>query len=451
MTDSNYPHVAHGIIPPHVLQNIARNGSPAQRERAISALSLDASLRQLRVSQRESTRRSTRGPAAVADAAKSRNIYDAHQLTELPGSLVRSEGEAATDDVAVNEAYDYMGGTWDFYSAIFGRNSWDDAGGELVGTVHYDQDYDNAFWNGEQMVYGDGDGEIFNRFTISVDVIGHELTHGVTQAESQLEYQGQSGALNESVSDVFGSLVKQFLASETADLADWLIGEGLFTSAVNGVALRSMAAPGTAYDDPVIGKDPQPAHMDGYVETTDDNGGVHINSGIPNHAFYLFALALGGYAWETAGRVWYATCTDDSLAADVTFSAFAELTVSHAQSLLGDAGRAALVEAWNQVGIPVGAQGGGGGGQEPWIAVLNTNHELLVQRGPSDAPWTTVASDVQAFAVSGQRIGVLDSSGQLLLQEGGSTGAWTVVARDVGAFALDGISSTAPVQLQSGS
>jgi Zn-dependent metalloprotease len=360
---TTHPHPSHGIVPPHVLLNIARNGTLVQRQWAIVAVFRDSSLRQLRSSRARAFRRRETGAGAVGDAVKDRRIHDAQQQTTLPGELVRAEGAEATGDVAVDEAYDYMGATWDFFASVYGRNSWDDAGAELVGTVHFDRDYPNAFWNGEQMVYGDGDGEIFNRFTIAVDVIGHELTHGMTQAESQLEYQGQSGALNESVSDVFGSLVKQHLAAETADAADWLIGEGLFTAAVNGVALRSMAAPGTAYDDPVVGTDPQPAHMDDFVETTDDNGGVHINSGIPNHAFYLFATALGGFAWEKAGRIWYATCTDPALAIDADFQAFADLTLSHAEALFGEAERAALVDAWGRVGITVGGEAAGDGGR----------------------------------------------------------------------------------------
>ena len=150
---------------------------------------------------------------------------------------------------------------------------------------------------------------MFNRFTVAVDVIGHELTHGVTQFEAKLAYWDQSGALNESFSDIFRSLVKQKKLNQTADQADWLIGAGLFTSNVKGLAIRSMKEPGTAYDDPLLGKDPQPAHMRHYVNTTSDNGGVHINSGIPNRAFYLAALEIGGHAWERAGKIWYMTFT----------------------------------------------------------------------------------------------------------------------------------------------
>ena len=168
--------------------------------------------------------------------------------------------------------------------------------------MHYGVDYDNAFWDGERMVFGDGDGEVFVGFTASTTVIGHELAHGVVQYTANLEYQGQPGALNESIADVFGALTEQFLLEQSATDATWLIGAEIFTDAVQGKALRSMIEPGTAYDDDELGKDPQPAHMSGFVRTTEDNGGVHINSGIPNRAFALFAIDLGGNAWETRGH-----------------------------------------------------------------------------------------------------------------------------------------------------
>jgi Zn-dependent metalloprotease len=216
-------------------------------------------------------------------------------------------------DVAVDEAYESLGVTYDFFWEIYERNSIDDDGLPLNATVHFGREYNNAFWDGQQMVFGDGDGDLFNRFTIALDIIGHELTHGVTEDEAQLQYFAQSGALNESVSDVFGSLVKQYALRQDANTADWLIGAGLFTANVQGVALRSMKEPGTAFDDPVLGKDPQPAHMRDFVQTFEDNGGVHINSGIPNRAFYLAATQLGGYAWERAGRIWYETLRHERL------------------------------------------------------------------------------------------------------------------------------------------
>ena len=137
------------------------------------------------------------------------------------------------------------------------------------------------------------------------------------------------------------------------EAADWLIGAGLLAKGVKGVALRSLKAPGTAYDDRVLGRDPQPAHMQDFVRTTDDNGGVHINSGIPNHAFYLAATAIGGKAWEFAGRIWYETLRDPKLKANANFAAFAKLTVAVAGRLYRPKGReaAAVARAWQQVGV----------------------------------------------------------------------------------------------------
>jgi Zn-dependent metalloprotease len=207
------------------------------------------------------------------------------------------------------------------------------------------------------MVFGDGDGEIFLDFTIPVDIIGHELTHGITQHTAGLEYSGQSGALNESMSDVFGSLIKQYGLGQTAAQADWLIGGGLLGPRVDGVALRSLKAPGTAYDDDLLGKDPQPATMDDYVHTSSDNGGVHINSGIPNRAFHLAAVALGGHAWERAGQIWYDVLTGGSLPSRAGFADFARLTLAAAQTRYGDgAEHRALVKAWGQVGVVPAAE-----------------------------------------------------------------------------------------------
>jgi Zn-dependent metalloprotease len=342
------------ILPPQILVNIARNGTAEQREHALQALSIDNTLRTSRLTFSLMGGLKVKAPDMGATPAKvNRTIYDSHHSQTLPGATVRTEGQAATKDKSVNQAYDGLGDTFAFYLSAYHRNSIDNAGLPLLASVHYGRNYDNAFWNGQQMVFGDGDGVIFNDFTVSLDVIGHELTHGVTGSEANLTYQGQPGALNESVSDVFGSLVKQFAKKQTADRADWLIGEGLLAKGIQGVALRSMKAPGTAYDDPTLGKDPQPADMSGYVQTTEDNGGVHINSGIPNHAFYLLATSLGGYAWERAGQIWYDTICDDRLKASSNFRQFAASTAMHAGQLYGSQSveRKAVIDAWHKVGI----------------------------------------------------------------------------------------------------
>jgi Zn-dependent metalloprotease len=291
-------------------------------------------------------------PVSAPTGEKRRTVYDARHRSTLPGRLVRAEGDPPTSDAAVDEAYDGAGSTYDFYEAAYARSSVDGKGMRLDSSVHFGSGYDNAFWNGSQMVYGDGDGKLFQRFTKCVDVIGHELTHGVTAHEADLDYHDQPGALNESFSDVFGSLVKQRTLGQTAAEADWLIGAGLFTDKVRGAALRSMKAPGTAYDDPVLGKDPQPAHMRDYVSDPEDDGGVHINSGIPNHAFYRAAVAIGGFAWEKAGRIWYRALTT-FLRRDNDFAAAARLTRTAASELYGtgSAEETAVADAWRTVGV----------------------------------------------------------------------------------------------------
>lgn len=351
---TNY-HPLHCIVPPHMVEEIINNGEKDQIERAMQTLNVSGQIRGLRQSLAEIARK-----AAASSGNKQRLVYDAENKSTLPGKLVRSEGDGPTGDTAVDEAYDGAGATYDLFYEIFERNSIDDKGMELVSVVHYLQGYDNAFWNGERMVYGDGDEDlpvasrIFNRFTIAIDIIGHELTHGVTQFEANLVYKDQPGALNESFSDVFGSLVKQRVKNHTADQADWLIGEGLFTSKVNGQAIRSMKAPGTAYNDPLLGKDPQPGHMNEYVQTTKDNGGVHINSGIPNKAFYNVAMSLGSYAWEKAGKIWYITLRD-KLNANSDFIDAAKATVTVAGNLYGadSVEHKAVIKGWEDVGIPL--------------------------------------------------------------------------------------------------
>jgi Zn-dependent metalloprotease len=338
------------IVPPHMLEAIAQNGTPEQRQMAMATLSADLGFRAERLVAEGASGTSV-ASAGAGSPHKNRSVFSADNGTSLPGTLKRSEGAAATGDAAVDEAYDGLGGTFDLYWEVFGRDSIDGNGMALIATVHYGNSYNNAFWDGSQMVFGDGDGVIFNRFTIAPDVEGHELTHGVTGATAGLEYHDQPGALNESLSDCFGSMVKQRMNGQTSAQADWLIGQGLLAAGIHGVALRSMKAPGTAYDDPTLGKDPQPDHMSRYVNTSSDNGGVHINSGIPNKAFYLVATGLGGNSWDRAGPIWYRTLTASGLSATASFADFAKLTADNANSLYGSAVRDVVVQAWRDVGI----------------------------------------------------------------------------------------------------
>jgi len=318
-----------GIMPPHLLHRIAEHGDAEARAAALATLAID---HRFRIARAEGAARCGRATEPVTFAriggTVQRTIYDQHHSTsQTPGEVVRVEGQAPVGDTAVNQAYEGLGATYDFYWSQFGRDSIDGQGMPLLGLVHYGTNYDNAFWdNAGHMFFGDGDGRLLADTTAGIDVIGHELTHGVTQHEANLVYSGQSGALNESISDVFGIQVKQRAAGQTSEQSDWLIGAEIVGPELKP-ALRSMKAPGTAnpHDD-------QPADMDGYV----DGGDVHTNSGIPNRAFSVVATTLGGNSWDAAGPIWYAACCDPHLASTATFSQFATLTLKHAKQSYGE-------------------------------------------------------------------------------------------------------------------
>ncbi len=346
------------IAPPDLLGRLAVEGTHEQREAAIRALATSAAIRSQRAVMGQLGRRLNMRTGALMGTAletgERLSVYDNQKQGRqfLPGVLARGWEKPPVDDEAVNQAYDGSNATYEFYRDQFGRNSLDDAGMELVSTVHYGVAFDNAFWDGSQMVYGDGSGRIFQigALTRAIDVIAHELTHGVTEFTAGLVYSKQSGALNESFSDVFGSLVKQHSLNQTAAEASWLIGEGILVPGL-GTALRSMSNPGTAYSG-----DRQPGNMDDYVDLPDnndprnDNGGVHINSGIPNRAFALAAKALGGHAWEKAGRIWYEVLTT-KLRPNTQFDAAAHATVDVAGMLFGETEQEAVHNAWKEVGV----------------------------------------------------------------------------------------------------
>jgi Zn-dependent metalloprotease len=364
--DQPHPH-PQGIIPQHVFQAILDSDTASEnsKEQAKSGM---ANLATIKAAKQLPTAATKPKPKPGQDEMHLyRMIYDAQQMNREPGKKLFYEGQVpANTDPQAKQVYDHFGNTFKFYADIFARNSIDDDGMNLIGSVHFDDDngitegYDNAFFDGTQMCFGDGDSEIFNSFTANLDITAHELTHGVTAYTANLEYHFQSGALNESMSDVFGSMVKQYTLNQKAVDADWLIGEGLFRDAEGARALRDMANPGTAYiNNKYIGTDPQPKDMDGYIKLPDtqkgDWGGVHYNSGIPNRAFYLAATSLGGYSWDVAGKIWYATLTDVALTKiknnKTAFKVFADLTVKHAQEIGGDEATAAVTKAWETVKV----------------------------------------------------------------------------------------------------
>lgn len=347
------------IAPPDLLSRMTLSDNPDRRDAAAKTAAASASMRTRRsllAGARRTQRLDVRalvGLGPVADSVQT--VYDVeHQgRSALPGQRKRGTGDPTDENDDVNAAYDNTQSTYDFYLEVYDRESLDGESMELVSSVHYGVAFDNAFWDGAQMVYGDGSGQLFQVGSLvrALDVVAHELAHGVTDFTAGLVYSKQSGALNEHMSDVFGSLVKQHRHHQTADQADWLLGNGTLVPEL-GTALRSLKEPGTAFAG-----DRQPAHMDDYADLPDDNdpdndnGGVHINSGIPNHAFYLLATSLGGYAWEKAGRIWYVTLTQ-KLTETSTFNDAAGTTAAVAKELFGPDEANAVADAWREVGLP---------------------------------------------------------------------------------------------------
>ncbi|KAK4033794.1 metalloprotease [Parachaetomium inaequale] len=354
-----------GIVPEVLLQHIADSEDVDEETRTRARGDIERTRRVIS-SYQNGLGQEKDDEGKVATAAKSepktpepsgfyRAVYDAKNDAneeDLPGTVVRVEGQQPVKDQTANDAFDNVGRVLDFYLEKFNWKSIDNKNMHVLSSVHFGEKYGNAFWDPDrmQMVFGDGDQFIY-RFASCLDVIGHELTHAVTEHTSPLVYEGQPGALNEHVSDVFGIMIKQKFEDETADKADWLIGEGCLLPDVKGVALRSMKEPGTAYDDPRFGKDPQPANMADYKATTDDNGGVHLYSGIPNKAFYLASVAFGGYSWEKAGQVWWKAMSSGRVPARCTFIQFADVTTDVAEELFGEEGAKIVRNAWNEVGV----------------------------------------------------------------------------------------------------
>lgn len=371
------------FIPAYILKHITESTAAPEeaRQAALCTLSVDQNLREQRVQALEAAQAASAadepgvlaaqapiraalvGPAATdephdpsaAPLQLKRLAYDAKGTGNLPGTLARAEGAGRTTDRQVNNVYDGIGITLKFFHTVFGRNSLDDKGGNAAATVHFDNEpqnplgYNNAFFNGTQFAFGDGDGIIFDHFADSLDVVAHELTHAITQYTAGLRYSRQSGGLNESISDVFAALVEQWHFNQTAADADWLTGQNLFPVAIKGSALRDIANPGTAFNDPILGRDRQISHFSQY----NDNLDVHFTSGIPNRAFYLAAIGFGGHAWEKAGKIWYATLTDSRIKPTATFKEWADVTVDQANKLFGISASIIVRNAWVAVGVLV--------------------------------------------------------------------------------------------------
>ncbi|MGD9961445.1 M4 family metallopeptidase [Nocardioides sp.] len=339
------------FVPPYVQSEVSKNTDGAAADKSQKSLS-DAARKRRGDALGRSARGAAPGLAPAPTGTSRREVYDSANTANQRVTLVRPEGSPETKDVEVINAYDNAGVVRGYFKQVLNRDSIDNTGLDLILNVHYGTAYNNAFWDGDEMTFGDGDGVIFAGFARSLDVVAHELAHGVTQYASGLIYQKESGALNEHFSDVFGTSITQWANHESPEQADWLIGDEIMGPDLYGEALRSMRHPGTAYDNPILGKDPQPDHYANRYTGTGDNGGVHINSGIPNRAFYLAATELGDTL--VAARIWY-----HALHFLVPNSTFAQAAVQVAESarILVKAGvvpkgAAQIVRgAWHAVGV----------------------------------------------------------------------------------------------------
>ena len=339
------------FVPPYVQSEVVKNADGAAADSSQKKLADEARKRRADTIAAVDAG-GVQGIAPAPTGTSRREVYDSGHTTNQRVTLVRAEGEPETDDADVSNAYDNAGHVRSFYQQVLNRESIDNRFLDLVLNVHFGTGYNNAFWDGDEMTFGDGDGVIFSGFARSLDVVAHELAHGVTQFTSGLIYKNQSGALNEHFSDVFGTAVTQWVNGEHPADADWLIGDEIMGPDLYGEALRSMRHPGTAYDNPILGTDPQPAHYADRYTGSADNGGVHINSGIPNRAFYLAASEIGDTV--TTARIWYHAL--HFLAADSTFAQAADQVATSARVLVkaGSApkGSAQIVRgAWRAVGV----------------------------------------------------------------------------------------------------
>ncbi len=305
------------IIPPYILEELAKLGNTSCKR---TLNDIDRVYQKRREVLNGLLKRQQEGDAGQ------RYIYDSQNSYNQRVVLVREEGAVVSADPVVNSAFDTSGFVRNYFLETYGLNSIDGKGLDIISNIHYGVSYNNAFWDGDEMTYGDGDGKEFSDFASAIDVVAHELTHGITQFLANLEYKGQSGALNEHFSDVFATVIKQKFLKQTPETADWLIGDTVVSEAFPGVAIRSMKAPGTANDFDV-----QPDHMANYYTGPADNQGVHINSGIPNKAFYLACMELG---IDSCAQIWFETLR--ALWRTTNFTEMVEIMLQTVQRLISE-------------------------------------------------------------------------------------------------------------------
>lgn len=370
--------------------------------------------------------------------AKNRRTYDANNGTSLPGTITRTEGSGASGDTALDAAHDNAGTTYDFYNTFFGRDSYDNNGATLHSTVHYSNNYNNAFWNGSQMVYGDGDGSTFIELSRSLDVVAHELTHAVTDSESDLIYSYESGAINESMSDIFGAGAEWYADGQVISSNTWLIGEDIYTPGTPGDALRDMSDPQDAGD-----YDYYPTRYTGSA----DNGGVHWNSGISNLAFVL--LVEGGthprgtttvnvpsIGMTKALNIFYRANTV-YLGPSSNFAALRDACADSANDLYGQTEVDAVHDAFDAVGVPNNSGGGGGACQSGWTNYTGS----LSGNGDTDAqPNGTYFYKSGTNTFNAHLEGPGGTDFDLYLRKWNGSG-WVTVAQSISATSVEDITN----------
>ncbi|AAK80247.1 Zn-dependent metalloprotease [Clostridium acetobutylicum] len=326
-------------------------------------------------------------------AASYINTYS-YNNTTLLGTLVSnstSNFNQESHKAAVSAHYN-AGKVINFYKNLFNRNSLDNNSMAIKSYTHYGKNYNNAFWDGQEMIYGDGDGLNFTYLSGDLDVVGHEMTHGVIENTANLNYDNEQGALNESIADTFGVLIETYTKYNVAaggtwqiNPSDWVIGDDIYTPQIKGDALRSLVNP-ALYD--------QPDNMSGYENLPDneagDFGGVHTNSGITNKAAYLIAQSIG---MEKTARIYYRALVN-YMTPTTDFNEARNVLVESAVDLYGggSAEVAAVNNAFDTVGI----------GQNLAVATPSVIYEAHVQ----NIGWQNYVKDGALAGTEGQGLRV---------------------------------------------
>jgi Zn-dependent metalloprotease len=337
------------IIPKDVLERLAADPTldDDARRSMLNAALLDTEIRELRAASSAVTRVASMSliGATTLAPAPTINVYDCRNSMSLPG--VPIPDPSGFGDSTAKRTLDETTAVVDFLQTAFGRNSIDDGGMTLLSSIHFGRDFNNAKWTGTQMLYGDGDGKIFLDFTLANDVIGHEIAHGITQYTSDFEYSDEAGGLNESISDVIGSMFRQWRLNQDVSSADWLIGANIMGPVARSRGfrcLRDMSNPGGSHCLAA-----QPSHYSDYQPGMDP----HYSSGIPNFAFYNAAMTMGGQSWNEIGTVWYQALTAYGISPDLGMAAFADRTRDSADRLFSAKPqvRNCIDQGWASVGL----------------------------------------------------------------------------------------------------